>query len=70
MTSIQITLTLAEHGDQDWDDVRAAIAQCTPANGSYKVRNGLSGDIDTYSHGFRVQVSVGTEPPVPLAAIA
>jgi hypothetical protein len=58
MTTVQITLTIQEHGDQDWDDVRDAIAHCTPINGRLKVRDGLSGDIDTYANGFHVEVSV------------
>ena len=61
MTTVQITLTVAENGDQSWGDVRDAVAWCTPANETLKVRDGLSGAIDTHANGFRVQIDVFDE---------
>lgn len=61
MTTVQITLTLVEDGTQDWADVESAVHRVMPVNRGLKVRNGLSGAIDTHANGMRVQVDTFDE---------
>lgn len=61
MTTVQITLTTVERGDQDWSHAIGAIEHCTPINRTLRLRDGLSGAIDTHANGFRVQVDVFDE---------